>query len=45
MMARENLAHVFAARIEEGLMDKDDALALGRQWFYETPKALYGLGA
>jgi len=44
-MARENLARVFAARIEEGLMDKDDALALGRQWFYETPRALYGLTA
>jgi len=43
LMARENIAHVFAARIEEGLMDKDDALELAQKWFYETPKALYGL--
>jgi hypothetical protein len=42
-MARENLAHVLAERIDEGLMDKDDAVAIARQWFYETPRALYGL--
>ncbi len=43
VMARENIAHVLAGRIDEGLMDCDDAMLIARKWFYENPKGLYGL--
>ncbi len=43
LMARENIAHVLGARIDEGLMDRDEAVALATKWFYENPRALYGL--
>lgn len=43
VMARENIAHVLAARIEEGLMSRDDALEVSQKWFFETPKTLYRL--
>jgi len=43
VMAREDIAHVLARRVEEGLMDRDDAAVLARKWFYENPKGLYGL--
>ena len=44
VMARENIAHVLAGRIDEGLMDRGDAMLIARKWFYENPKELYGLG-
>lgn len=43
LMARENIAHVLASRIEEGLLDREQAVGLARKWFYGNPKALYGL--
>lgn len=43
VMARENIARVFAKRIEEGRMTEDDAIAIARKWFYENPKEVYRL--
>ncbi len=43
VMAHEDIAHVLAGRIDEGLIDLDDTLLLARKWFYENPKQLYGL--
>ena len=45
LMAREDIAYVLAGRIDEGLIDLDDALLLARKWFYENPKELYRLTA
>jgi len=42
-MAREDIATVLANRIDEGLLDLDDALLIACKWFYENPKELYGL--
>ena len=43
LMAREDIAAVLSGRVEEGLMSEEQAVAVARQWFYDNPKALYGL--
>jgi predicted TIM-barrel fold metal-dependent hydrolase len=43
VMAREDIAHVLAGRIEEGLMSEDEALRIARLWLHDNPKELYGL--
>jgi len=43
-MAKENVARVLAKRIDQGRLDTDEALRIARLWFYENPKAIYGLG-
>ncbi|HUT37507.1 MAG TPA: amidohydrolase family protein [Planctomycetota bacterium] len=45
VMAREDVARVLAARIEDGQMTESQALALARKWFVENPIALYRLKA
>ena len=40
-MAREDLARVFAGRIERGLLSIDQAIELLRTWFWDNPLALY----
>ena len=40
-MARENLAQVFATRIERGRMSFDEATAILGLWFWDTPLRLY----
>jgi hypothetical protein len=42
-MARENVAAVLGRRIDAGSMDEEEALRLARLWFYENPKAFYGV--
>ena len=43
VMARENIAHVLASRIEEGLMDNAEAILIARKWLLDNPRVLYGL--
>ena len=43
VMAREDIAHVLAGRVAEGLMTEDQALEVARLWFWENPKTLYRL--
>ncbi len=42
-MAREDIACVFAARIERGQMNEDQAIGLARKWLWDNPKDLYKL--
>jgi hypothetical protein len=42
-MAREDIAHVLAARIVEKQMTESQALDIARKWFWENPKDLYRL--
>jgi predicted TIM-barrel fold metal-dependent hydrolase len=42
-MAREDIARVFAARIERGQMNEDQAIGLARKWLWDNPKNLYKL--
>jgi len=43
VMAREDIAHVLARRIESGQMTEDQALALARKWLFDNPRDLYRL--
>jgi len=43
LMAKENLATVLGDRVDRNLMGLDDAKQTLRAWFYENPKAFYGL--
>jgi predicted TIM-barrel fold metal-dependent hydrolase len=43
VMAREDLAEVLGRRIRSGQMSESQALTLARQWFWDNPRALYGL--
>ncbi len=43
VMARENIAHVLASRIEEGLMNKEQAINLAKNWLHDVPAKLYGV--
>lgn len=43
VMAREDIAVVLAGRVEERLMSEEEAVTVAHKWFYENPKALYGL--
>jgi len=43
VMARENIARVLAARIEQGVMNEEEAVDLARRWFYDNPVTLYRL--
>ena len=43
VMAREDIAHVLAARIVEKQMTESQALDIARKWFWENPKELYRL--
>ncbi len=43
VMARENIAHVLSARVNEGLMSKDQAVNLAQSWFHDVPANLYGV--
>ncbi|HIE51251.1 MAG TPA: hypothetical protein EYP85_05790 [Armatimonadetes bacterium] len=43
LMAREDIAKVLAGRVEEGLLSEEQAVKIGRQWFYENPQELYRL--
>ena len=43
VMAREDIAEVFARRIRAGQMSEAQALDLARRWFWDNPKDLYSL--
>jgi len=43
VLARRNIARVFARRIAGGQMSETQALELARKWFWHNPKELYGL--
>lgn len=43
VMARENIAMVFGARVDAGLMTEAQAIAIARKWFFDNPKELYKL--
>ena len=43
VMAREDIAHVLARRIESGRMTEDQALTLARKWLFDNPRDLYRL--
>ena len=42
-MARENVALVLGDRVDRNLMSLDEARQTLRAWFYDNPKAFYGL--
>ncbi len=41
VMAKENLAHVFASRVDRGLMSVNEAKDILRRWFWDNPLTLY----
>jgi predicted TIM-barrel fold metal-dependent hydrolase len=43
-VARQNVAAVLAAMIEEGEIGEEVALDVARALFYDNPKTLYGIG-
>jgi uncharacterized protein len=43
VMAREDIAEVFARRIREGLITESQALDLAQRWFWDNPRDLYNL--
>jgi len=43
VMARENIAWVLGARIDDGLMTEEQAINIARKWFFDNPMELYGL--
>ena len=43
-IAREDIARVFAPRIERGQMSEDQAIGLARKWLWDNPNHLYRLG-
>ncbi|MEM2960704.1 MAG: amidohydrolase family protein [Candidatus Bathyarchaeia archaeon] len=43
LIARENIAKVFAARIDSGILTLDQAISIAEKWFYQNPKDLYNL--
>jgi predicted TIM-barrel fold metal-dependent hydrolase len=43
VMARENISQVLAMRVEEGLMDLEEAARVAYKWFHDNPAGLYGL--
>jgi predicted TIM-barrel fold metal-dependent hydrolase len=42
-MAQDNLAHVFAERIEEGTMNEEQALVVLQKWLWDNPARVYSL--
>ena len=42
-MARENVAWVLAGRIQDGLINEEQAMDIAGLWFYENPRQLYRL--
>jgi len=42
-LARRNIAAVLAKRVEDALMDVDEALVLARSWLFDNPARIYGL--
>jgi hypothetical protein len=42
-LAQDNIAHVLAERVDEGLMTEDQALEIARKWFWDNPKSAYRL--
>jgi hypothetical protein len=43
VMAREDVARVFAQRVERGQMTEDQAIELARKWLWDNPRELYRL--
>lgn len=43
LMAKENISIVLGDRVDRNLMDLDEAKETLRAWFYDNPKAFYGL--
>lgn len=43
VMARENISQVLAMRVEEELMDLEEAVRVAYKWFHDNPAGLYGL--
>jgi predicted TIM-barrel fold metal-dependent hydrolase len=43
LIARENVAKVFAARVDGGFLTLDQAISIAEKWFYHNPKELYKL--
>jgi hypothetical protein len=42
-IARENVAASLERKMEEGLLDADEAIEIARMLFYDNPKALFCL--
>lgn len=42
-IARENVACVLGRRVDDGMMDLDEAKHIAKRLFYDNPKALFGL--
>jgi predicted TIM-barrel fold metal-dependent hydrolase len=42
-MARQNIAHVLAVRVDEGRMSEEQALILAHRWLWDNPRDLYRL--
>ena len=43
VMAREDMAEVFARRIRAGQMSESQAMELAQKWFWDNPRDLYNL--
>ena len=42
LIARDNIARVLSARVENHLLSEDDALLLARSFLHDNPAALFG---
>lgn len=43
LMAREDIATVLGQRVDRGLMERDEAVAIAKKWLWDNPKKLYKL--
>ena len=42
-MAQDNIAHVLAERVTDGLMSSAQAVEIAHKWFWDNPVKAYGL--
>jgi len=43
VMARENIAAILGGRVEQGLIDIDEAIRIAKMWLYDNPVRIYNL--
>ncbi|MFQ6099145.1 MAG: hypothetical protein ACE5O2_15545, partial [Armatimonadota bacterium] len=42
-LAQDNVATVLAERIQDGVMNEDQAIEVARKWFWDNPRKAYRL--
>jgi hypothetical protein len=44
MIAKENVASALSELVDDGYIQDQDALELGRAWLFDNPNRFFGLG-